>query len=285
MPAKPQDLLSGYVEVSSLPMMYTRINDAIGNPRMSMGEIGRVISEDAGLSARLLRIVNSAFYGFPSRVETITRAVTIVGTQQLRALALATSVMNMFKGIPHHLVNMESFWKHSVACGLAARSLASYRREPNPELFFSAGILHDIGRLILYIKVPDLAKKTLERAKAEEMLLFEMERDVIGFDHGAMGRALVQCWKLPPSLEEVVAFHNSPANATRYPVETAIVHIADIIAHVMMLGTTGERFVPPLYNVAWELLGLQEGVLAPVIDQVAHQFEETVELMFPSARA
>jgi HD-like signal output (HDOD) protein len=285
MPAKPQDLLSGYVEVSSLPMMYTRINDAIANPRMSMGDIGRVISEDSGLSARLLRIVNSAFYGFPSKVDTITRAVTIVGTQQLRALALATSVMNMFKGIPHSLVNMESFWKHSVACGLAARSLASYRRESNTELFFTAGILHDIGRLILYIKVPDLAKKALERSQADGELLFVVERDIIGFDHGAMGRALVQGWKLPASLEEVVAFHNFPGSATRYPVETAIVHVADIIAHVMMLGTTGEQFVPPLYHSAWELLGLQEGVLAPTIDQVEHQFEETVELMFPSAHA
>jgi len=284
-PAKPQDLLSGYVEVSSLPMMYSRINDAIANPRMSMGDIGRVISEDSGLSARLLRIVNSAFYGFPSKVDTITRAVTIVGTQQLRALALATSVMNMFKGIPNDLVTMESFWKHSVACGLAARSLATYRRESNSELFFTAGILHDIGRLILYLKVPDLAKKALMRSHAEGELLFEVERDIIGFDHGAVGRALVQGWKLPASLEEVVAFHNSPGGATRYPIETAIVHVADIIAHVMMLGTTGEQFVPPLVSKSWDLLGLQEGVLAPTIDQVEHQFEETVELMFPSAHA
>jgi len=284
-PAKPQDLLSGYVEVSSLPMMYTRINDAISNPRMSMGDIGRVISEDSGLSARLLRIVNSAFYGFPSKVDTITRAVTIVGTQQLRALALATSVMNMFKGIPSEIVNMESFWKHSVGCGLAARAIATYRRESNTELFFTAGILHDIGRLIFYVKAPDLVKKAFEKSKADGDLLFVAERDVIGFDHCAMGRALVQGWKLPASLEEAVAFHNNPAGATRYPVETAIVHVADIIAHVMMLGTTGERFVPPLLAKAWEVLGLQESILAPTIDQVGRQFDETVELMFPTARA
>ncbi len=285
MPAKPQDLLSGYVEVSSLPMMYTRINDAISNPRMSMGDIGRVISEDSGLSARLLRIVNSAFYGFPSKVDTITRAVTIVGTQQLRALALATSVMNMFKGIPEDLVSMESFWKHSVACGLAARAIASYRRESNSELFFTAGILHDIGRLIFYVKAPDLVKKAMEKSRSEGELLFKSERDIIGFDHCAMGRALIQGWKLPASLEETVAFHNSPAGATRYPVETSIVHVADIIAHVMMLGTTGEKFVPPLLSKAWEVLGLQESILAPTIDQVSRQFNETVELMFPTARA
>jgi putative nucleotidyltransferase with HDIG domain len=280
---KPQDLLTGYVEISSLPSMYSRINDAINNPRMGMNEISRVISEDSGLSARLLRIVNSAFYGFPTKVETISRAVTIVGTQQLRALALATSVMNMFRGIPQDLVNMELFWKHSVACGLAARILAAYRKELNTEQYFTAGILHDIGRLILYSKVPDLARQALVRSRTERELLFVVEREVIGFDHGAMGAALVRNWKLPAGFEEVVAFHNNPSGAKRYPVETAIVHVADIIAHVMQLGTTGERFVPPLYRKAWDLIGLSESVLAPTIDQVDAQFGETIHHMFPDS--
>lgn len=280
MPGKPQDLLTGYVEVSSLPMVYTRINDAINNPRMSMNDIGKIISEDSGLSARLLRIVNSAFYGFPAKVESISRAVTIVGTQQLRALALATSVMNMFKGIPGDIVSMESFWRHSVACGLAARVIATYRRESNAEQFFTAGILHDIGRLILYVKIPDMARDALSRSQTRGELLFVTEREVIGFDHGAMGRALLQNWKLPAVLEEVVAFHNNPSGSTRFPVETAIVHVADIIAHVMMLGTTGERFVPPLYRKAWDLIGLPESVLAPTVDHVERQFHEMVDMMF-----
>jgi len=280
---KPQDLLTGYVEVSSLPIMYSRINEAINNPRMSMNDISKVISEDSGLSARLLRIVNSAFYGFPTKVETISRAVTIVGTQQLRALALATSVMNMFRGIPQDLVNMESFWKHSVACGLAARCLATCRGDSNTEQYFTLGVLHDIGRLILYSKLPDLARQALVRSRTEGELLFVVEREVIGFDHGAMGAALVQGWKLPASFEEVVAFHNNPGGAKRYPLETAIVHVADIIAHVMRLGTTGERFVPPLYRKAWDLIGLPESVLAPTIDQVGIQFSETIHHMFPDS--
>ena len=247
-----------------------------------MGDISRVISEDAGLSARLLRIVNSAFYGFPSRVETISRAVTIVGTQQLRALALATSVMNMFKGIPSDLVNMELFWRHSIGCGLAARIIAGHRKESNTELFFTAGVLHDLGRLILYVKVPEMAQQALVLAKRKDEMLFVVEREVIGFDHGAIGRALVQSWKLPASLEEVVAFHNNPSGATRYPVETAIVHVADIIAHIMRLGTTGERFVPPLYRKSWDLLGLPESYLSPIVDQVERQFHETIDLLFSS---
>ena len=121
MTINPHDLLKGYVEISSLPSVYTRLNEAVNSPRASMSDIARIISEDAGLTVRLLRIVNSAFYGFPAKVESISRAATILGTHELRALALATSVTTMFKGIPADLVNMDSFWRHSIACGVTAR--------------------------------------------------------------------------------------------------------------------------------------------------------------------
>ena len=155
MEISPRDLLKGYVEVSSLPMIHLRLEEAINNQNKSMSDIAKVIREDPGLTARLLRIVNSAFYNFPSKIETISQAVTIVGTQQLSALALATSVMKMFKGLPQNLVSMDSFWRHSIACGLAARMIGSFRRETKPERFFVAGMLHDIGRLIMYTKIPD----------------------------------------------------------------------------------------------------------------------------------
>jgi HD-like signal output (HDOD) protein len=276
MAKSPQDLLRGYFEIASLPVIYTRINDVTNDPRKSMADISKVISEDSGLSARLLRIVNSAFYNFPSRVETISRAVTIVGTQQLRALALATSVLNLFKGVPATLVNMESFWKHSITCGLAARAIAAYRREPNTEFFFTAGVMHDIGRLIMFTRIPEESKAAMVLAKEKSELLYIAEREVIGFDHAAVGRALVQLWKLPSSLEEVVAFHNHPSGATRYPVETGVIHLADIIAHTMRAGTSGESFVPPLYRNSWETIGLNPSILTTTVDQVELQ---SVEMM------
>ena len=133
--------MKGTLEIPSLPMIFTRIDEAVNNPRSSLADIGRIISEDSSLTARLLKIVNSAFYSFPSKIETISRAVTVVGTQQLRDLALATSVMKLFQGIPPDLINMEAFWKHSIACGVAARVLAAHKREANIERFFVAGIL------------------------------------------------------------------------------------------------------------------------------------------------
>ena len=281
----PGTLVRGSVEVSSLPAIYTRLNEALNNPRASASQIADVIAEDTGLTARLLRLANSPFYGFPSRIETVSRAVLIIGTQQIRDLALATSVMSAFRGVPGDLVDMESFWLHSMATGVAARVLASQRREANVERFFVAGVLHDIGRLLLYKRLPAEARVALDRARDGDELLFESERAVMGCDHGGVGGALLEAWGIPASLQEVAACHHDPGRAERYPLEAAVVHVADILAHAMEMGTSGERAVPPLDPPAWERIGLPATVLAAVLDQADRQVAAAALLIQPVSRA
>lgn len=280
-----RDLMKGTLEIPSLPMIFTRIDEAVNNPRSSLADIGRIISEDSSLTARLLKIVNSAFYSFPSKIETISRAVTVVGTQQLRDLALATSVMKLFQGIPPDLINMEAFWKHSIACGVAARVLAAHKREANIERFFVAGILHDIGRLVLCMKDPDWMRSALGRCQASGELLYKVEYEELGFDHASLGRALLENWKLPASLVETVAYHHNPEAAARFPVEAAHVHLADIIAHAMQLGSSGERFVPPLSRAAWDRAGVSPGQLSGAMEEVDRHYREAVEWMTPGSPA
>jgi HD-like signal output (HDOD) protein len=279
MSLETRDLVKSAGSISSLPTIFIRINDAVNNPRSSLADIGRVISEDPGLTARLLRIVNSAFYSFPSKIDTISRAVTIVGTQQLRDLALATSVMKVFKGIPEDLINMEAFWCHSIGCGITARVLASHRREANLERHFVTGMLHDIGRLLLFMNLPKQSRAALMRCQRSEELLYKVEREEIGFDHATVGSALLQAWNLPASLEEVVAFHHAPQKALRYPIETAIVHVADIITHTMELGSSGERLVPHLNSEAWEKIGLPASLLPATLGQVEKQFHDATQMI------
>jgi HD-like signal output (HDOD) protein len=196
---------------------------------------------------------------------------------------LATSVLRIFKGIPPDLVSMESFWQHSVACGLAARLLATYRRDANPERFFVAGMLHDVGRLILYTRIPDLGRETLLEAKVRRVLLHEVEMKQLGFSHAAVGGILMQMWKLPSTLEDVVSYHHEPHNATRFPAEAAIVHVADIIAHAMEFGNSGETHVPPLNPDAWNRLGISPSVLPVILEQMDRQFKETMHSLFADA--
>jgi putative nucleotidyltransferase with HDIG domain len=274
MPRSVEELAKGAAGIPSLPQIYGQLTEALDNPRASTGQIADIISGDSGLAARLLRLVNSAFYCFPSKVESISHAVLLVGTEQIRDLALATSILRSFKGISADLVDMESFWLHSVATGVTARVLATHRREANSELFFVAGVLHDIGRLLMYKSFPDEAREALSRARHRAGPLLEMEREVFGFDHAAAGGVVLHAWGLPPSLTEMVRCHHTPADARRYPVEAAVVHVADVIVTALELGNGGDEAVPRLSPTAWKCLALPESVLGVVAEQVERQVDD-----------
>lgn len=257
-----------------------KLNEVIKDPKSSFSEIGAVISKDTSLSARLLKIVNSGFYSFPSKVETIVHAISIVGLQQLRDLAFATTIIFTFKDISEELVSMNSFWKHNIAVGIAARNIAIYRREVNVERFYLIGILHDIGRLILFENMPKLARDAIDQTNSSNDLLFKKEREVIGFDHAAVGGVLLHEWKFPDSLEEVVTYHHDPSYAKRYPVETAIVHFADVMVHAMELGKSGENCVPPLDPKAWDLMGIPVSAIGLIMGQVEKQYTTVLDNVF-----
>jgi len=277
-----EKLVAQVKTVSSLPTVYLRLNEAVNDPHGSNRDIAHVLSEDPGLTARLLHIVNSAFYGFPSKIDTITRAVTVIGTKQLRDLALATSVIEMFDGMADDVVSMESFWQHSIACGVTARILATYRRENNVERFFVAGLLHDIGRLIMFMKIPELCQQALQESETSNTLLYEAEYKILGFDHANVGGLLLRQWQLPESTTNAVAYHHKPCHPRldgAHHFDASLIHVADIIANSMQLGSSGERYVPPLNQDAWQKLGLPESILSPTIKQLEHQYMDAMHIV------
>lgn len=278
-----EKLLRETPAISSLPGAYTRLNEAVNDPRTSSRDVANVITEDTGLAARLLRIANSAFYGFPSKIDTISRAVTLVGTRQLRDLALATSIIKQFEGLSEGVVTMESFWRHSVACGVVARILATHRREPNVERFFIAGLMHDIGRLLMFSTIPELAMEALDEAEHCRELLYRTERSLLGFDHADVGGALLRQWKLPVHTVSAVACHHRPATDSGLYIDTAIIHIADLIANAMRIGSSGERYVPALDNDAWKRLGLSESILAITLSELERQYQDAVTIILPDS--
>ena len=131
-------------DIYSLPTIYEKLDREINDPLSNLEDMANILLDDSGLSARILKLTNSAMYNFHSKDDTITRAITIIGTTQLRDLALATSVVSLFKGIDSSILDMEDFWKHSIAVGIAARVIATYRSEPNVERFYLMGLLHDV---------------------------------------------------------------------------------------------------------------------------------------------
>ncbi len=276
---RPKDLITGSPRTSSLPEIFVMINEVVNNPTSSFSDIAQVVNLDPALSARLLKIVNSSFYSFPSNIETVTHAITVIGTEQLHNLALATTIIANFKGIPDKILNMNLFWRHSMGVAIIARNLAIHCRETNPERFYLAGILHDIGRLIILENLPDEAKEIITRQNEIGGVMWQIEREVLGFDHSEVGAALSRSWNLPLSLEEIIGNHHNPSRSKRYPLETTIIHLADIIAKAMELGSSGDIHVPPLDEKSWEQLILPTGIFSAIWNQTETQFTETVDIL------
>lgn len=280
-----QDLVQGSLELASLPEVVMRTIDLINDPKTSAAEIGRVLGEDPALTARLLKIVNSPFYGFPSRIDTVSRAITVIGTLELLDLILATSVIKAFRGIPTDLVDMDSFWEHSLYTGVVARILAGRMRAPNTERYFIAGLLHDIGALALYKQIPDISAVALRRAREEIAPLHIIEQELLGFDHGEVGGELMRAWHLPETLVEAIRFHHTPQQADQHRLETALVHLADVIACAVHDPATEYGRVPPMESSAWELTGLQVQIMESVIAEADGQFADARAVILPPANA
>ncbi len=277
-----EEMLRKDVKLTTLPDVFTRINEAIMRPSSSSREIADLISRDTGLSARLLKVVNSAFYGYPSQIDSLPQAVSIVGTNQLSMLALGIDVISEFKGIPGGYINMDLFWRHSIACGIVARLIAATKNIQNTERLFVAGMLHDIGRLVVYHCLPHDALDILEKARDSEEPLCRLEAGYLGGDHAEIGGLLLQVWSLPLSLENAVRYHHQPAESPN-GLEPAIVHVADVTAKALGIGSSGDQYVPTLDPAAWRLIGLSSNALEPITAQAERQLEETFHLFFDEA--
>jgi HD-like signal output (HDOD) protein len=273
----PRSLIKSDMELISLPDIYLRIEGIINDPNSSARHIAAILSQDPNLSAKLLKIVNSALYGFKQKIDTISRAVTIVGHNQIGDLVMGTSVMALFHEIPSTLMNMNLFWEHSVACGICARCIAGFRKFPNTESFFIAGLLHDLGKLIIFKHLPQPAKAVLQRVRHSEDFYYQTERDVIGFDHAQVGQALAEQWKLPTSLEQAIGGHHPPWSIPPDS-ETALIFVADNIANALGYGSSGERLVSPELTYAIDLLSLPENIWDNLLPLIKSQIEDTVHL-------
>lgn len=276
---RAEEMVRNAGSIGSPPLIYDRLVEVINHPRSGAGDIAAVISEDQGLTTRLLKVVNSAFFALPWRVDTVSAAVRVVGTRQIRDLAVATAVISMFDSIPDDLVDMESFWHHSLACGVTARTLASHRGEDNVERFFVAGLLHDIGRLIMFTQAGPQMWLAMDMAREDSTPLVESERSATGTDHAQVGGALMDSWNFPAALRESVRYHHEPRRASRFPVEAAAVHVSDVVANAMGWGRSGAAVLPPLDPAAWDTLGIETGLLPLILEDAERQLEAALHLV------
>jgi len=266
------------ISLPEIPSIVSELNEVIANPLSSSEDIANVVNKSPSLTASLLRIVNSALYGCPSKIDKVSQAVTLIGTKEIFGLALGISVISIFKKIPKEIINMYSFLRHSIACGIIARILAAHKNLQHTEQLFVSGLLHDLGRVMLYIYFPEDSLRIMSNCLRSEKLLYEEEDEYLGCNHTHIVQYLMQHWKLPLVLENIVFNHHRPSEAQN-PVPATILHLADIMVNALGLGSSGERFVPPLDNEAWDKLAISTGCFDMVMKQSIHQFDSLESIL------
>lgn len=278
-----QALVKDVSDLVSLPEVAIRINEIVDDPNSSAEDIGKIIAHDPGLAARLLKIANSPLYGLSTEISTISRAVTILGTKQLRDLVLSTTASHAFDGIPNELISLQEFWKHSLYCGLLAQKLAKMSKMTKDESMFIAGLLHDVGQLVMFNRMPEKSRQALLLVLegTEDLEMYQAEQQIFGFDHTQVGAELVKNWHLPADLQECVAFHHDPSQATAYPAEVAIVHIANSAAVMAELHSMSEDDeVPHIDPAAWVACKLSPDILEELIASVQGDIAEIERVLF-----
>lgn len=273
-------------DVSSLvspPDICIRVFELVESNTATAQKLGEIIGCDPSLTARLLRLVNSSFYQFPRRIDTVSRAIAVVGISELYNLVIAVAAVKSFSRIPSFVVNIDTFWRHSISCGIIARMLARRCGVLHPERLFVAGLLHDIGSLLIYNRVPETARDLVLAARGNEAILYRTERKALGFSHAELGGMMLDQWQLPAVLQQAVRHHHEPAAAGPGRLEAAILHIADALANHGEQGAfSGEPSAELFIDAdAWETTGLSPtpDLLDMICEETREQYREAVNVL------
>lgn len=260
----------------TLPGVIQKLNSLSDNDKSSVQEMARIVSSDQVLSARILRLANSPSYGF-YRVSTISNAMILLGVNVVKSLALSSSIFAIMEK------DSVGLWEHSLGVGVAANLTARKLGLPECEEIATAGLLHDIGKVIIRLKCSDAENDILKLVRERQIYTMEAEQEVIDTDHAEVGSWLSKSWFLPDKLSEPIAFHHDVAKSETHRIKTAVVHISDVIIKASGFGYSGDGFVPPIQKVAWDTLKLNEQLLAELVDEIEDKLVEvksfSIEMM------
>lgn len=262
--------------IPTLPVVIDKLTRLLQNPKTSAEEVGKAITTDQALASKVLKLVNSAFYGFPGRISTITHAIVILGFSTVKNVVLTASIFDAFRkqGTGIDGFDLEHFWLHSIACGAAAQSIAKTTGNTQKEECFIAGLIHDIGKIILCQYLPDDFRDAYLYAKEKNILFFESEKALFDVTHQEIGSFLAQRWNLPKDLQNAIKFHHDPSPTREHYTMTAIVHCADIFIRALDYGNGGDSKIPIMSDHVWKNLGLDAIPLSQLFEAINDEIEK-----------
>lgn len=266
----------------TLPGVINKLNSLSESDKSSVQEMAKIVSSDQVLSARILRLANSPSYGF-YRVSTISNAMILLGVNVVKSLALSSSIFEIMEK------NSIGLWEHSLGVGVAANLIARRLSLPECEEISTAALLHDIGKVIVSLKCSEAETQIRRTIRDQQVYMWEAEREIIDTDHAEIGGWLAKSWFLPDKLSEPIAFHHNVVQSENHRIKTAVVHIADVLIKASGFGDSGDCYVPQIQKVAWDVLKLNDQILAEVVEELEDKLVEvknfSLELQGPDVPA
>ena len=259
--------------VATVPQVVVKVSALLDSQAVSAGEVAEELSKDQVLAAKVLKLVNSGFCGCRKPISTITHAMVLLGFDVVRSLVVSASVFDLFSEMSHQIGGL---WEHSLAVAKASNAIAQRMAVPKPEEYAVAGLLHDIGKVVIAQQFPAQAAEVRALIAQGDGLGFEAEKDVLGVTHAEIGMWLLKKWSLPAKLVNPVAYHNNFHPSREYADRTAVVHVADILVRAKGIGYPGDRRMPSLDRQAWDMVHLTMPEAADVLVQVEGEMADEI---------
>jgi putative nucleotidyltransferase with HDIG domain len=271
-----EKILDKIKALPTLSLVVAKVIQIVSNPLTSASDLSKLITIDQALTAKVLRLANSAFYGFPFRIKNITQAVSILGFDTIRNLALTVSVYKVFTGGEKDGADFshQEFWKHSVGVAIAANILAKKIKYKSIEGAFTAGLLHDIGKNFFDQYMNKEFKDCIRSAKEKHISIYEAEKQIIGFDHAEIGHMMAEKWNLPPELRAGIGSHHRPEEEKDETVMAHIINVANILCKQANIGFGGDEVVEPISKEGRLLLNLDVVAEEEVLKQMQNELKE-----------
>jgi putative nucleotidyltransferase with HDIG domain len=260
------------------------MNELISSEQSTAKDLAEIIQHDPALTAQILKVVNSAYYNLPRKVDTVSRAIAVIGTNDLYNLATALSAAKVFSDIPCHMTSPDEFWRHAIATGVLAKKIAKSCNVLGTERLYVAGLLHDIGSLLLYSQQAELASEVLMIANGDEEVLYQAEMDLIGYNHAQVGAALMQEWRMPETLLTAIKYHHNPAEAPDINLDAAILYLANYLSncHPKSAFMQNPAANPSsLDSRVWNMVNLSEEVIDELMEEFEEDFAAALAVMMP----
>ncbi|HDL18145.1 MAG TPA: HDOD domain-containing protein [Bacteroidetes bacterium] len=272
------EILDKVYDLPTLPTVYMRISNLMNRDDISVKDIGDVIATDQSITIKILRLVNSTFYGFSRKIVSIQQAIVLMGFNTIRNTVLSVSVFDEFSEMDNEYFNLNRFWQHSIACGIISATVDKSLNTGFRDEVFVSGLLHDIGKIILNKYFSTEFGQILAHAKKNHTSFYESERAIIGFSHNDLGEYLCDKWKLPFPLVESVALHHQPDNIRSSPKLVSIIHLADTFSYYLQSGYLNDFKQPQLSPFILEELDIKKETVRDLFKGVKQEYEKSMEL-------